>query len=323
MEHITVIMCRSNTDGLLHINGQLSGPCGPNKPISIPWDVTTPLYLCHMPYGVSHAPLSIQLLNRDEGLMPCEGAALIVWPGVLEVILDPSPIMSGPPPLMPQDLGRRTFNTQSGTIVSTVVEYCGTWWVLESPRGTLMCQRISKELVRGNVELIAMNPAAFLFEGESFAAVAGSGSTGFSLLYSGDADVVNRTREITLREAGTPSFILSLSGDGSGIQEKRTLSTQSPSSATETAQQFLWALALEDTTYAYSMLSDGLRTVFSQDDIVDFIGKVDDVDDCRFVPTFDQTCLAVKEKQSSGVYMARPFAFDVSEDFKIENITPL
>ncbi len=323
MDHLTVIMCRSNLDGLLHINGQLGGPCGPTKPISIPWDVYTPLYLSLIPFGGHHAPLCIQLQSRNDELMSCEGANLIVWPGVLEVILDPKFVMSGPPPLMPQDLGRRTFNTASGSIVSTVVEYCGTWWVLESPHSTLMCQRISTDVVRGNVDLVAMNPAAFLFEGENFAAVAGSGPSGFSLLYAGEASVVNRNREITLREAGTPSFLLNLSADGSRINQKRNLSPQSPASASEAARQFLWALSFEDYDYAYSMLNDGLKAVFSQQDIIDFIGKVDDVDDCRFVPTFGQTCFAVKERQSEGVYIARPFAFDVNESYKIENITPL
>ena len=139
MNKLSFIMIHSKCDGMLYINNHYTGNLQDSIPISLPWDEATRLNIIFYPFGDEYNILCHSLYIEDGMIKPCGASIITLWSEIIELELKPRRLYA-PIPLMPIEIDHNNYIGQGKQFASSVVDYCGTWWIIESRQLTLLCK---------------------------------------------------------------------------------------------------------------------------------------------------------------------------------------
>jgi len=186
-----------------------------------------------------------------------------------------------------------------------------------------MCEFISPDVVNGNFTLEAPSPAVLsLAYGDSLACAA-QNMGNFELLFNGKGSMQTEGGLSILDESGPVKTRRILSASEGQITVQTKYPGNSIHSEDEAAAKFLFLMAQKDYAGAWELMSGNLRSQLAENEIISFIGQIDGVMPCRYIPGVKQPSYAGKVKLKSNIYSARPFVFNMNSDMEIVNITPV
>lgn len=314
MSKLSFIMIHSKCDGMLYINNQYTGNLQNDIPISMPWDEDTKLNIIFYPFGDEYMILCHSLHILDGAIQPCGESIITLWSEVIELELYPRRNYS-PIPLMPIEIDQNIYSLHSMQYSSTIVDYCGTWWIIENGSNPLLCHHLSDERITGKLTRAIMEPITLIFNDDNYCAVTSYNNNHFELIYNGRGKASSQNSIITIADVNdTQGLSLVISYDGQMIKKEY-------SCANNVALDFLANVQSGKTELAHQKLSSQLQNVFSTNDIMNFIGSFDELAPCRF-SSYDGVSFAVKEQLSHNIYSAKSYGFEL-ENGIISNIIEL
>ncbi len=157
MSHISAIVCTSKIAGFISVNGLSIGPCSIDNAVSIPWDGNTPLFISFAPEGGNYLNTSLMFSNMSN-LPQVDNAKMTLWTGVVEIQFNPKRSVVFPPPLLPIELHKDTFYHNDIAYSVSLIDYCGTWLIIDNPDDTKLCEYLSHKTSDYHVDIISNSP---------------------------------------------------------------------------------------------------------------------------------------------------------------------
>lgn len=314
MNKLSFIMIHSKCDGMLYINNHYTGNLHNNDPISLPWDDSTKLNILFYPFGDKYNILCHSLYVEDGNIMPCGNSEITMWPELIELELKPQRNYS-PIPLMPVEIDRNVYAGAGKRFTSTIVDYCGTWWIIEEGNTPLMCQHLSDERISGKLTRAIQDPVTLVFNDDKHVSVASYIENQFKLVYNGEGNASSQSGVVHIENVkGIENLNLKISYPGLVLSKEYGCQNN-------TVLSFLANVQSGKSDAAHQNLNNVLQTNFTPNDVMSFIGNFSELSPCRFT-SFDGICYAVKEKVANNVYKAKSYGFEL-ENSQISNIIEL
>jgi len=321
--HISAIVCRSAIEGYIFVNGFSMGPCTKESSISIPRDGHTPLFISFSPSGGSYLPTSLAFTTLDS-LPVCDNIILTIWTGVVEVEFKPRKSVAYPPPLLPDELKKLTFNYNGSTYTVSLIEYCGIWAILENSESTLLCEYLSDKCEDYDMKIQYEKPV--------FVHIT-TAKTHWIILHNEEKFILREIGEYAFKDIGNmvsftsneeySPFTIDYQKEENKLKISKYIKSHDHKKPRDIAVDMLSSLMIGDMDYAYSLLSTSLQRAFTPQQIVDYIGKIDYIGKANYQRGSNENLVAVFAQKSANVYEAQPFEFEFDSMNKIKNITPL
>lgn len=321
--YISAIVCQSQVEGFIFVNGFSMGPCSLDSSISIPWDGHTPLLISFTPHGGNYLTTSLAFTSL-ENLPSCENTILTVWSGVVEVQFMPKKSIVYPPPLLPHELKKITFTYKDIEYTASLIDYCGTWVIVENEEKTLLCKYLSEKIDGCSLVKHYDDPVLLHINIQDYHWVITNENGEFSLCTLGQHKYkkIGNMLTFTASTQYAPVNIDYQNEDGK-INVNRYIKSHNNRSNLDIAIDMLSSVMTGNIDYAYSLLATSLQRAFTPQQIVDFIGPIDHIDAAKYYYDAVDTAIAVVSKNKDNVYSAVSYGFEFDSMGKISNIAPL
>jgi len=350
MRVIPMLVVRSSVPCLLFANNAPAGEVSRDHPAGIPMPENGTCYLHYIPLSTGRLPGAFRLeFSGGEMQQPARDmpARIVRWPrGVIEAEIQPE-TNPGPGfvPLAPDTLSYVDLRSGARAYILRYVTY---WLVVEDTSGRALLSVAlpsgrSPEVLQlyiGGQEAVAARARGTVCDWVVIAAPQENGEwKELFRLENGQMDVSENgdvTSLIPLADtAGHAELTVWNYTDGEYRETRNVVwldgEPHRPANPEDTARAFLeaWAMGLKEEALTY--LSTDLRSGLSEEDIGNFLGEYDRIEQARFAPMYaeGEVALALVRKEQGELFGARPVAIKVVEEqtetgkWKVDNIRAL